>query len=157
VQGSPRVVKMLSDLLASELAAINTYFVDAKLRDDWGYPELAKKAYDESMGEMRHAERLVERLVYFDEVPNLQRLGRVKAGATVTEQFENQLELERTTVTSLVEGINLCREDGDDGTRLLLEPMLADGESAIDWLETQLSLISRLGEDVYVAQYIRGE
>jgi bacterioferritin len=157
VQGSPRIVKMLGDLLASELAAINTYFVDAKLRANWGFPELAKKAYDESMGEMRHAERLVERLVYFDEVPNLQRLGRVKAGATVTEQFENQLEIERATVTAIVDGIGLCREDGDDGTRLILEPMLAEGESGIDWLETQLGLISRLGEAVYVAQYIRGE
>lgn len=157
MQGSPRILKLLGDLLAAELAAVNTYFVDGKLRADWGYPELAKKAYDESMGEMRHAERLIERLIYFDEVPNLQRLGRVKAGATVTEQFENELEIERGTVTALVEGIQLCREDGDDGTRLLLEPMLADGESAIDWLETQLGLVARHGEPTYLAEYIRGE
>jgi bacterioferritin len=157
VRGSPRVLKLLGDLLAAELAAINTYFVDAKLRSDWGYPELAKKAYDESMGEMRHAERLIERIVYFDEVPNMQRLNRIKAGASVTEQFEIEVEIERATVTALVEGIQLCREDGDDGTRLLFEPMLVDGESAIDWLETQLGLISRLGEPVYLAEYIRGE
>jgi bacterioferritin len=157
VQGSPRILKLLGDLLAAELAAVNTYFVDGKLRADWGYPELAKKAYDESMGEMRHAERLIERIIYFDDVPNLQRLGRVKAGATVTEQFENELEIERGTVTALVEGIQLCREDGDDGTRLLLEPMLADGESAIDWLETQLGLVARHGEATYLAEYIRGE
>ena len=157
MQGSPRVMKLLGDLLAAELAAVNTYFIDAKLRSNWGFPELAKKAYDESMGEMRHAERLIERIVYFDEVPNMQRLNRVKAGATVTEQFENQLDIETTTVTSIVDGIKLCTEDGDDGTRLLLEPMLTDGEEAIDWLETQLALVARLGEPAYLAEYIRGE
>jgi bacterioferritin len=148
---------MLGDLLAAELSAINTYFIDAKLRANWGFPELAKKAYDESMGEMRHAEHLIERIVYFEDVPNMQRLNRVKAGATVTEQFENELDIERTTVTNLVEGIQLCREDGDDGTRLILEPMLSDGEAAIDWLETQLGLIARLGEPAYLAEHIRGE
>lgn len=155
MQGSPRIVAVLNDLLASELAAVNTYFVNAKLLDSWGYPPLAAKAYDESMGEMRHAERLIERIIFFDSVPNLSKMGKVQAGKTVTEQLQQELEIEKRTREALVGAIGICREEDDDGTRLVLEPMLAEGEAAIDWLETQLALIASLGEAVYLGQQIR--
>jgi bacterioferritin len=106
---------------------------------------------------MRHAEKLIERIIYFDGTPNLQRLSRIKVGKGVTDQFENELVIEKGTVTALVDAIALCREVGDDGSRLIFEPMLADGEESIDWLETQLDLVEKVGEPAYLAQHIRGE
>jgi bacterioferritin len=157
MQGNPKVMETLGDLLAAELSASSTYFVHAKMRDNWGYPDLAKKAYDDSIDEMRHAEKLIERIIYFEGTPNLQRLNRIRVGKGVTDQFENELTLEKATVDALVAAITLCREVGDDGSRLIFEPMLADGEESIDWLETQLDLIEKLGESTYLAQHIRGE
>jgi bacterioferritin len=157
MQGNPEVMKALADLLASELSAASTYFVHAKMRDNWGYPGLAKRAYDDSIDEMRHAEKLIERIIYFDGTPNLQKLNRIRVGKGVTDQFENELGLEKGTVETLVAAIALCREVGDDGTRLIFEPMLTDGEESIDWIETQLDLIEKLGEPTYLAQHIRGE
>jgi bacterioferritin len=157
MQGNPKVMESLADLLAAELSAASTYFVHAKMRDNWGYPELAKKAYDDSIDEMRHAEKLIERIIYFEGTPNLQRLNRIRVGTGVTDQFENELSLEKATVEALVAAITLCREVGDDGSRLIFEPMLTDGEDSIDWLETQLDLIEKLGEPAYLAQHIRGE
>lgn len=154
MQGDARIIETLGELLANELAAINTYFVDAKLRDNWGFPELAKHAYDESIAEMKHAETLIERIIYFDSVPNVQKLGRIKVGESVGEQYEVELELERATLGNLVTAIELSREVGDDGTRLAFEPMVEAGEDAIDWLETQLGLIEQLGESVYLSQHL---
>lgn len=155
MDGSPKIISLLGDLLAAELAAINSYFVNARLLENWGFPPLAKRAYDESMGEMRHAQNLIDRIIYLDAMPNLQKMARVRAGATVKEQFEQGLDLEKSTRTALVTGIELCNAEGDDGTRLLLEPMLAEGEATIDWFETQLGLIASLGEPAYLAQQIR--
>jgi bacterioferritin len=157
MQGNPKVLETLGDLLAAELSAASTYFVHAKMRDNWGYPDLAKKAYDDSIDEMRHAEKLIERIIYFDQTPNLQRLNRIRVGSGVNDQFVNELSLEKATVDALVAAISLCREVGDDGSRLIFEPMLADGEESIDWLETQLDLIEQLGESTYLAQHIRVE
>jgi len=155
MQGNPRIMETLADLLAAELSASSTYFVHAKMRDNWGYPDLAKRAYDDSIEEMRHAEKLIERIIYFEKTPNLQRLNRIRVGEGVTDQFDNELALEKGTVDGLVAAIALCREVGDDGSRLIFEPMLADGEESIDWLETQLDLIGKLGESTYLAQHIR--
>ena len=157
MQGNPKIMETLADLLAAELSASSTYFVHAKMRDNWGYPDLAKRAYDDSIEEMRHAEKLIERIIYFEKTPNLQRLNRIRVGDGVTDQFDNELALEKGTVDGLVAGIALCREVGDDGSRLIFEPMLADGEESIDWLETQLDLIGKLGESTYLAQHIRSE
>jgi bacterioferritin len=157
MQGNPKVMESLADLLAAELSAASTYIVHAKMRDNWGYPELAKKAYDDSIDEMRHAEKLIERIIYFEGTPNLQRLNRIRVGSGVTDQFENELSLEKATVEALVAAITLSREVGDDGSRLIFEPMLTDGEDSIDWLETQLDLIEKLGEPAYLAQHIGGE
>jgi len=157
MQGNPKIMERLADLLAAELSASSTYFVHAKMRDNWGYPDLAKRAYDDSIEEMRHAEKLIERIIYFEKTPNLQRLNRIRVGDGVTDQFDNELALEKGTVDGLVAAIALCREVGDDGSRLIFEPMLADGEESIDWLETQLDLIGKLGESTYLAQHIRSE
>jgi bacterioferritin len=155
MQGNPKMIETLADLLAAELSAASTYFVHSKMRDNWGYPELAKRAYDDSIDEMRHAEKLIERIIYFEGTPNLQRLNRIRVGSSVNEQFVNELTLEKATVDALVAAIALCRDIGDDGSRLIFEPMLADGEQSIDWLETQLDLIEKLGEPIYLAQHIR--
>ncbi|HYU39369.1 MAG TPA: bacterioferritin [Acidimicrobiia bacterium] len=157
MRGNPKLMESLADLLAAELSAASTYFVHAKMRDNWGYPGLAKRAYDDSIEEMRHAEKLIERIIYFEGTPNLQRLSRIRVGKGVVDQFENELSMEKGTVTSLVDAIALCREVGDDGSRLVFEPMLADGEESIDWLETQLDLVEKVGEPAYLAQHIRGE
>jgi bacterioferritin len=155
MQGNPKMMERLADLLAAELSAASTYFVHAKMRDNWGYPNLAKRAYDDSIDEMRHAEKLIERIIYFEGTPNLQRLNRIRVGSSVNDQFVNELTLEKATVDALVAAIALCRDIGDDGSRLIFEPMLADGEQSIDWLETQLDLIEKLGEPIYLAQHIR--
>ncbi|HKH25869.1 MAG TPA: bacterioferritin [Acidimicrobiia bacterium] len=157
MQGNPKIMESLGDLLAAELSAASTYFVHAKMRDNWGYPDLAKRAYDDSIEEMRHAEKLIERIIYFEKTPNLQRLNRIRVGEGVTDQFQNELGLEKATVDALVAAITLCREVGDDGSRLIFEPMLTDGEESIDWLETQLDLVEKLGESNYLAQHIREE
>ena len=157
MQGNPKIMESLGDLLATELSAASTYFVHAKMRDNWGYPDLAKRAYDDSIEEMRHAEKLIERIIYFEKTPNLQRLNRIRVGEGVTDQFRNELGLEKATVDALVAAITLCREVGDDGSRLIFEPMLTDGEESIDWLETQLDLVEKLGESNYLAQHIREE
>ena len=97
MQGNPKVMESLADLLAAELSASSTYFVHAKMRDNWGYPDLAKRAYDDSIEEMRHAEKLIERIIYFEKTPNLQRLNRIRVGEGVTDQLENELALEKGT------------------------------------------------------------
>src|SRR5260370_37380546 len=110
MQGNAKILETLGDLLASELSAASTYFVHSKMRDNWGYPDLAKRAYDDSLDEMRHAEKLIERIIYFDGTPNLQRLNRIRVGSGVPDQFENELPLENATVDTLVCPISQRRE-----------------------------------------------
>jgi bacterioferritin len=154
MQGSPKIKTALDELLSAEMGAINTYFVNAKLLEHWGYTTLAAKLYEESMAEMRHAEQLVNRIIYLDGIPNLNKLGRVKPGETVPDQFRSALDLEAAQVDRLVKTIGTCRAEGDDGTRLVLEPMVTAGEATIDWVETQLSLIDKVGEANYLAQQL---
>ena len=154
MQPNPKVMKALEDVLQAELAAINTYFIHAKLLANWGYEKLATKTYQESMDEMKHAEQLVDRIVYFDGIPNLNKIGRVKVGATVPEQFELALGLETGQLERINGAIDVCDDANDDGTRLILEPMVSAGEASIDWLETQLAAIAALGEVNYLAQQL---
>jgi bacterioferritin len=153
-QPNPNVLKSLEDVLQSELAAINSYFIHAKLLAKWGYGKLSTKAYEESMDEMRHTEMLVDRIVYFDAIPNLNKIGRVKVGKTVREQFELALDLESAQVGRINGAIVICNEANDDGTRLVLEPMVTAGEASIDWLETQLAALDALGDTAYLAQQL---
>ena len=154
MDGNPKVLEGLDEILQAELGAISTYFVHAKLQANWGYTRLSEKAYEESMDEMRHAEKLVDRIVYFDKVPNLNKIGRVKIGPSVREQFDIALGLEKAQVARINATITTCREVVDDGTRIILEPMVTAGEETVDWLETQLGAMDALGDANYLAQQL---
>ena len=148
------VLELLNEVLTAELTAINQYFVHAKMCDNWGYQRLAEHGRDESIDEMKHAERLIERILYFDGVPNMQRLFPVRVGETVPEQFQVDVELEYTAVERLNRGINLAVDKDDNGTRELLASILVSEEDHIDWLETQQETIRQVGLEQYLAEQI---
>jgi len=155
VQGDAGITELLNEVLTGELTAINQYFVDSKMCANWGYDRLAKRFYDESIDEMKDAEHLVERILYLDGIPNLQRLGPVRVGETVGEKLSLALSLEREAIDRLNRGIRQCVDGADNGSRDMLEEMLEGEEDHADWLETQLELISQVGEPNYLAQQIR--
>ena len=149
MQGDPAIISMLNEVLTAELTAINQYFIHYKMQENWGYQRLASKGKEESFGEMKHAEELIERILYLEGVPNMQRLGPVKVGETVPEQLKAELQTEVEAIARLAAGVEQCRRT-DEGTRLLLEQILHDEEEHADWLETQLSMINDLGEGLYL-------
>ncbi len=149
MQSTPEVIELLNDVLTAELTAINQYFIHYKMQENWGYKRLAEKGKQESFGEMKHAEELIERILYLEGVPNMQRLGPVKVGETVPEQLKAELETEKEAIARLAAGIEQCRRT-DEGTRLLLEEILDDEEDHADWLETQLSIIADIGDNLYL-------
>jgi bacterioferritin len=149
MQSTPEVIELLNDVLTAELTAINQYFIHYKMQENWGYKRLADKGKEESFGEMKHAEELIERILYLEGVPNMQRLGPVKVGETVPEQLKAELETEKEAIARLAAGIEQCRRT-DEGTRLLLEEILDDEEDHADWLETQLSIIADIGDNLYL-------
>jgi len=149
MQSTPEVIELLNDVLTAELTAINQYFIHYKMQENWGYKRLAEKGKEESFGEMKHAEELIERILYLEGVPNMQRLGPVKVGETVPEQLKAELETEKEAIARLAAGIEQCRR-ADEGTRLLLEEILDDEEDHADWLETQLSIIADIGDNLYL-------
>jgi len=155
MQSTPEIIELLNDVLTAELTAINQYFIHAKMQDNWGYKRLADKGREESFGEMKHAEELIERILYLEGVPNMQRLFPVKVGETVPEQLRAELDTEKEAIARLAPGIEQCRRT-DEGSRLLLEHILADEEEHADWLETQLSLIESLGEGLYLNTQVHG-
>ena len=155
MQGSARVIELLNEVLTGELTAVNQYFVHAKMCDNGGYERLAKHHRDESIGEMKDADELIERILYLEGVPNLQRLGTVMVGEDVAEQMRLDLVLERAAIERLNTGIATCTAEGDNGSRDLLEEILEGEESHADWLETQLSLIDQLGIAHYLAHQVR--
>ena len=149
MQSTPEIIELLNDVLTAELTAINQYFIHYKMQENWGYQRLAAKGKEESFGEMKHAEELIERILYLEGVPNMQRLCPVKVGETVPEQLKAELETEKEAIARLAAGIEQCRRT-DEGTRLLLEQILDDEEDHADWLETQLSVINDIGEGLYL-------
>ena len=151
MQGDPEIIEFLNEALTAELTAINQYFIHAKMQQDWGYLKLAAKTRHESIDEMKHAETIVERILYLEGVPNLQRLGAVRVGETITEQFQLDLEAEKAALEMYNRGAALGREKGDNGTSDLFEGLLVDEENHTDWLETQLRLIDQLGEALYLS------
>jgi len=157
VKGHDRVVALLNDVLTAELTAINQYFIHARMCENWGYQRLWKKVREESLGEMRHADRLIARILYLEGTPNLQKLGKVNVGQTVSEQLRLDLEVEKAAVTMLNQGIETCRGLGDHGSRDLLEDILKAEEEHANWIEAQLSLIQQAGEQNYLAQQIKGD
>jgi bacterioferritin len=148
------IVELLNEVLTAELTAINQYFVDAKMCDNWGYERLGKHFRDESIDEMKDADALIERVLFLEGVPNLQRLGTVRVGETVAEKLQLALDLELEAIGRLNTGIATCVQHGDNGTRELLDDILEGEESHADWLETQLELIRQVGDAHYLAQQI---
>jgi bacterioferritin len=152
MKGSKKVIEALNDVLGGELVGINQYFLHSKMCENWGFERLAEHDYKESVGEMKHASDLTERILFLEGVPNLQKLGKLSIGESVPEQLKNDLALEREAVLKLNKAIALCVAEADNTSRDLLEDMLESEEEHVDWLETQLGLIATLGEKQYLAE-----
>lgn len=152
MKGDAEVIQVLNDVLCAELTAINQYFIHAMMCDNWGLKRLAKRMREESMGEMKHAEDVIDRILYLDGVPNMQKYMRVNVGQTVPEMHQFDLDLETDAVGRLNPGVELCRAKGDNGSRMLLEKILHDEEDHINWLEAQLTLMQTAGLQNYLAQ-----
>jgi bacterioferritin len=152
VKGDPDVIELLNAVLTSELTAINQYFIHHKMCENWGYKRLSAKKRHESIDEMKHADRVIERILFLDGTPNMQRLSPVRVGEHPIEQHEVDLALELDAVKRLNQGIALAVTKGDNGTRELLEAILHEEEDGIDWLESQLHLARQLGTELYLAE-----
>jgi bacterioferritin len=154
MQGDPDVLKLLNEQLTSELTAINQYFLHSKMQENWGFTELASYTRKEAFEEMNHAEAITDRILLLDGLPNYQRLFSLRVGQTLREQFEADLTIEYDVLARLKPGVIMCRQKEDSTSAILLEGILADEEGHIDYLETQLQLMDKLGEELYSAQCV---
>jgi len=154
VKGDPKIIAVLSEVLKAELTAINQYFLHAEMCENWGYERMAKHTRKESIEEMTHAEKLMERILLLDGTPNMSDYFKINIGANVKDQLKNDLDLEYTAVKRLNDGIKTCVAAGDNGSRELLEKILTDEEHHIDWLEGQLHAIGEMGLQNYLAQQL---
>lgn len=151
MKGDKKVIGMLNEQLTAELTAINQYFLHARMQANWGYHKLAAHTQHESIDEMRHAERLTDRILFLEGLPNYQKLEALRIGQTVPEQFRADLEIELAAVERLRAAVPACRAAGDVTSALLFEEILADEERHVDYLETQLALVETLGDALYLA------
>jgi len=154
MRGHDEVIELLNEVLTAELTAVNQYFVDAKMLSNWGFERLGSKFRGDSIDEMKDADQLIERILYLDGLPNLQRLGTVRVGETAHEKLDLALDVEKEAIERLNRGIELCVRLGDNGSRQLLEAILRGEEEHADWIESQLELVTRLGEAHYLAQQL---
>src|SRR5437660_851844 len=152
MQGKPEVIEILNRALTVELTAINQYFCQSRMCLNWGFQKLAAKHYEESIGEMKHAQKLIDRILFLEGVPEIARYDVIRVGSDVKEQFENDLQLEMGGVRHYNIAIELCTRLKDNGTRELLEPILTESEEHVDWLETQLGLIDAVGLQNYLTE-----
>ena len=150
MKGNKKIVKLLNQILANELTAINQYFLHARMYGNWGLGKLNDKIYEESIDEMKHADRLIERILFLEGLPNLQQLNKLKIGENPEEMLRSDLAHEMEGLPLLRETITTCEAEGDYVSRELAEAILADEEEHIDWLETQLELIERVGLNNYL-------
>ena len=155
MKGDPKVIDLLNEILTGELTAINQYFLHAKMCQNWGYQRLHEKIRAESIDEMKHADWLIERILYLEGLPNLQRLGKINIGQTVVEMLHNDMGIEVVAIPLLNKSIETCRQLGDNGSDALLTKILVSEEEHVDWLEAQLELVKQVGEAHYLAQQIR--
>jgi bacterioferritin len=153
MKGSDQVIEILNEALTAELTAVNQYFIASKMAGDWGYHRLAKDWYDESIEEMKHAETLIDRILYLDGHPNLQRLFTVQVGESLIEQFQANYEMEKAAVERYQRGIRICADEGDPGSRSLLEEFLRDEEHHVDEAESELENLEQLGEALWLAKW----
>jgi len=155
MKGDSRIIDLLNDVLTGELTAVNQYFPHAKLLLNWGYEHLGKKIREESIDEMKHSDRLIERILFLDGLPNLQKLNKLTIGTNVIEILKNDLAYELGTIPKLNQGMATCRDVGDNGSEDLLRHILVESEEHVDWLESQLELVKQMGDAHYLAQQIR--
>ena len=156
MQGQANIIEALNGVLTAELTAINQYFIHHRMCSNWGYEKLSSKKREESIEEMKHADRVIERILFLEGIPNMQRLSPVRVGEDPVEQHRLDLEVEIEAVTNLNNCVALAREAGDNGTRELLEEILTNEEESVDWLEAQLYLVEKLGAENYLAEQIHG-
>ena len=154
MKGEPTIIEAMNEVLTAELTAINQYFIHHKMCENWGYERLAKKKREESIEEMKHADSIIGRILYFDGIPNMQRLSSIRIGENPVEQHKLDLALETEAVDRLNKAIALCRDKGDNGSRELLEDILVNEEESVDWLEAQLHIIKEIGKEQYLAEQI---
>ncbi len=154
MKGDPKIIAVLSEVLKAELTAINQYFLHAEMCENWGYERMAKKIRKESIEEMVHAEKCIERILYLDGTPNMSDYFKINIGATVEQQLKNDLDLEYDAVKRLNKGMKTAEDLGDHGSRDLLRTILLDEEHHIDWLEAQLHVIGEMGIQNYLAQQL---
>ena len=152
MKGKAEVIDALNQALTIELTAINQYFCQAKMCKNWGFMKLAHKHYEESMGEMRHAEKIIDRVLFLEGTPEIARYDVIRVGTNVKEQFENDLKLETGGVAAYNELVDLCIKVKDNGTHKLALEILEESEEHVDWLETQLGLIAAVGLERYLAE-----
>ena len=155
MKGDPGVIGLLNQLLSGELTAVHQYMLHARICENWGYQRLFKKIHEESREELAHADHLIERIIYLEGAPDVQRLGNVNPGKSVDEQFRFDLALETGVVAALNKGIEQCRRLGDNGSAELLEDLLEDTEEHANWLESQLTLIEQVGLQQYLAEQLK--
>ena len=154
MQGDAAIIEVLNDVLTAELTAINQYFIHHKMCENWGYQRLSAKKREESIEEMKHAEDVIARILFFDGIPNMQRMNPIRVGENPIEQHELDLALELEAVKRLNAGIALAREKTDNGTRELLERILVEEEESVDWHEVQLHLVKEVGKEAYLSEMI---
>ena len=157
MKGNPQIIDALNRALTIELTAINQYFCQAKMCKNWGYNKLAAKHYEESMGEMKHAEKLIDRILFLEGVPEIARYDVIRVGTNVQEQFENDLQLEMGGVKHYNVAVELAVKLQDNGTRELIAPILVESEEHVDWLETQLGIIKEIGIQNYLSEQLGGD
>lgn len=155
MKGDKKIIEVLNDVLTAELTAINQYFVHGEMCENWGFERLQQVIRKHSIGEMKHAEEVIERILFLEGIPNMQRLGKISIGESVPEMLRVDHGLEMDAVARLNKHIETCNELDDNNTRHLLEEILEDEEEHIDWIESQLSLIDQVGVQNYLAAQIR--
>ena len=155
MKGDAKVIDLLNEILTGELTAVNQYFLHAKMCKNWGYDRLAAYLRKESIDEMKHADMLIERVLYLEGLPNVQRLGKVAIGQTVPEMIKNDYAVECVAIPLLNRSIQACRDAGDNGTEALLTGILSSEEEHADWLEAQQELLKQIGEAHYLAQQLK--
>jgi bacterioferritin len=154
MKGDPAILEALNEVLTAELTAINQYYIHYKMCENWGYHRIAAHSREEAMEEMHHADKVIERILYLDGIPNMQRLFPVRVGETVQEQLQLDLALEIEAVKRLNAAVALCTQKGDNGSRILVETILKDEEEAIDWGEAQLGIIREIGFHPWLAEQL---
>ncbi|MCY4321041.1 MAG: bacterioferritin [Bdellovibrionaceae bacterium] len=154
MKGNESVIDNLKEILTNELTAVNQYFLHSRMCKDWGYEKLADTFYKEAIDEMKHAREIIDRILFLEGAPNLQKLHPLKIGTTVKQQFQNDLSLEHKAIDDLKKSIDICIKNADFASKEILESILVSEEEHIDWIESQLHLIKEIGEENYLSQQL---